>query len=615
MKVSNTLPFYNRLKPFSALLFFLFLITCGLQAQFRKLGFAYSENIRGSAVLFGNTLMYSAKADGSVDTVAMNGNRANGNSLYDNGNFGATNMQYIDIDGNTGEGAGTRNSSSADLLLPEGTNNIQLARLYWGGRARSADFNLSEEINQTIKIRKGTSGIYEELQAAQIDKSIFDMDLPIESFRYQAFADITSLVKQNGAGTYTVGNGAFSTGTGGSFGNYGAWCIVVVYENPALNFNSVRVIDGFQEVYSGGSTFTNPIRITGLNVPPEGLTASEAQIGVMAWEGDARFNGDFFRINNIRFSNSRNQDNNCWNGTVSIDGEHVTTKNPNYTDQMGIDIDNIYAGTNYNILPAASEIALQYGTTQDQYFSGVITAVIKMKQSDIRITKTVRDASNNQIAGTGEVLTYKIRGQNFGAGNTTDVIVTDSLPSTMLFVPNSLKINDCPGVVPGLKTDDIGDDIAEYDADTKTVRFRLGSNASSSAGGTLAPGETFDIEFKVTYNPVANGIAPPVVNVARLTAKSDAQENFVDDATVTISGSAAQRITYTFTGDGNWSNPANWSNNKVPPSTLPVFSTVIINHVDGGQCFLDVTQNIATGATLIVNSGKNLVIPGSLEIQ
>lgn len=598
---------------------FLFLFTCVLSsvsiAQFRKLGFVYSENMKGGAVMFGNTLMYYANPDLSVNVTAMNGNSANGNSVYDNGNYGATNMQYVDVDGSTGEGAGTRNSSSADLILPAGTNTIRFARLYWGGRALGSEFNLMDIANQTIKIRKGNSGAYLEYAAAQIDRSIFAAGTVDEYSRYQAFADITDLVKQEGAGTYMVGNGAFSTGTGGDFGNYGGWCIVVVYENPSLNFNSVRVIDGFQEVYSGGGLTSNPLILTGLNIPTQGLSAEDAQIGVANWEGDARWNGDYFKVNEITLSNAINQANNPWNGTISINGQHVTTKNPNYTDQMGIDIDQFNVGTGFNILPDDSTVSLRFGTTQDQYFVGVITAVVKMTESEIKITKTVADANNNQIAEAGEVLTYTIKGKNYSAGNVSAVIVSDSLPSTMSYVANSLKINYCPGLVNGIKTDTQGDDVAEYATTTKSIYFRLGNGADGSAGGSLAPLDSFEVEFKVTFNPVANGTAPPVINVARIRAKSAALENFIDDATVTINGATAQKITYTFTGNGNWNDAANWSDGKIPPSTLPVFSTIIIDHAEGGQCILNVTQSIATGAFITVNAGKSLIIPGSIRIQ
>lgn len=596
----------------------LFIFTCLLSsvatAQFRKLGFVYSENMKGGAVMFGNTLMYYANPDLSVNVTAMNGNSANGNSVYDNGNYGATNMQYVDVDGSTGEGAATRNSSSADLILPSGTNTIKFARLYWGGRALGSEFNLMDIANQKIKIRKGSSGAYTDYAAAQIDRSIFAAGTVEEYSRYQAFTDITDLVKQEGAGTYMVGNGAFSTGTGGDFGNYGAWCIVVVYENPALNYNSVRVIDGFQEVYTGGGLTSNPIILTGLNIPTQGLSAEDAQIGVANWEGDARWNGDYFKVNEITLSNGINQSNNPWNGTISINGQHVTTKNPNYTDQMGIDIDQFNVGTGFNILPDDSTVSLRFGTTQDQYFVGVVTAVVKMTESEIKITKAVKDASNNQIAEAGEVLTYTIKGKNYSAGNVSAVIVSDSLPSTMNFVANSLKVNYCPGIAAGVQTDTQGDDIAEYATANKTIYFRLGNGANGTTGGSLASADSFEIEFKVTFSPVANGTAPPVINVARVRAKSATLENYIDDATVVISGATAQHITYTFTGNGNWDNPANWSGNKVPPATLPVFSSIIIDHIDGGQCVLNVSQNIATGASIIVNAGKSFVIPGNLRI-
>lgn len=74
--------------------------------------------------------------------------------------------------------------------------------------------------------------------------------------------------------------------------------------------------------------------------------------------------------------------------------------------------------------------------------------------------------------------------------------------------------------------------------------------------------------------------------------------------------SANTPASFSFTGNGNWSNPANWAGGVVPPSTLPSGTTVTIN----GNCILDVTQHIAAGATLIVAAGKSLVINGSLTL-
>ena len=512
--------------------------------QFRNFAPAFSDNFKGDIAIFGNTLMNLVKENGTVDSVAMNGNSADGNSFYDNGSFGASNMQYADIDGNSGFGIETRNSSSADLMLPAGKNTIKLARLYWGGRVLTSDFNINVPANQTIKIRKGTTGGYREYNAAQFDKNVNNAGTPDEFYFYQAYADITEMVKQKGGGTYTVGNGAFSTGAGGDFGNYGGWSIVVVYENPALAFSSIRLYDGFQQVYIGGGATTTNITLTGLDIPSTPLNAADAQMGLISWEGDSRFNGDQLSINYYPVGNALNPVNNPMNGTITQNGVHVTTKKPNYTDQMGIDIDRFDVGTGYGILPNATEVSLQFGTNQDQYFSGVLSFVVRMKDPEINITKIVADSDGDNFGEPGEVLTYTIKGTNTGGGNANEMVLRDTLPSTITFLPNSLTVNFCPGVASGFKSDVMGDDIAEYDAAAKAVIFRLGNAATSTNGGSLAPGKSFEIEFKAIVNTPAAGQMFAVVNVARLKAISDAQQVFIDDATAVINLQEPEIINY-----------------------------------------------------------------------
>ena len=525
---------YRQTKNVTTFLLLIFLFPFSNQAQNRALGFVYSQNLKGGTALFGNTLMNAVNPNPVVDLVAMNGNSADGNSIYDNG---TSDMQYIDIDGNTGAGAGTRNSSSADLILPSGTNTIKIARLYWGGRAATADFDMSLAINQRIKIRKGISGPYQEYAAAQIDRNIQNAGLSNEYSRYQAYVDITALVQQQGAGTYTVGNGAFSTGIIDAFGNYGAWGIMIVYENPASNFNSVRVYDGFVQVYSGGSLTESTITLTGLNVPSSPVFSTDAKFGILGWEGDSRYNGDFIKINDTLFSNALNPSNNAWNGTITSNGTHVTTKNPNYTDQFGIDIDEADVGAGYGILPDASNVTIKLGTTGDQYFCGVITFVVKMKPlAVIKLTKTVTDANNNNIAEAGEVLTYKLKGKNIGIADANSVLLSDSLPSTITFVSGSLNVNYGTGISTGIKSDAPNDDIAEYIPSTNTITFRLGNGADAVNGGTLLPNDSFEVQFQVIVNTPANGNVPPIINVGRLSAIS-ALISYLDDATASISAS------------------------------------------------------------------------------
>ena len=75
------------------------------------------------------------------------------------------------------------------------------------------------------------------------------------------------------------------------------------------------------------------------------------------------------------------------------------------------------------------------------------------------------------------------------------------------------------------------------------------------------------------------------------------------------------KATYTFNGNGNWSNAANWVNKMKPPATIAGTYKIFIDPVPGGECVLDVNQQITEGAIFTVRSGKAFVIPGNLHIN
>lgn len=516
--------------------FILLFFTAGIQAQFRNYNIVYADNARGNIAMFGNTLM-AIVDNATINTIKMNDNAANGNSTFGN-DF--ENMQYVDVDGNGFTGSGTRNSSTADLLLPAGTNTIKLARLYWGGRVKDSEFDLTQVANKKIKIRKGNFLAYTEFTTAQFDKNNFVQNN--ESYtRYQAFVDITTFIQANGTGTYSVGNAPLSTGAIDNGGNYGGWCIVIVYENPAMDFNSVRLYDGFQQVFNNGNPQSTSITLTGLNAPSGPLSATDASMGVITWEGDANLTGDFLKINGNIFSNALNPANNPWNGTISNNASHITTKKPNFTNQMGIDIDQFDAGTGYGILPNATSVTLEFGTEADQYFPGIFSFVIKMKEPAVTLDKFVSDANNNNKAEIDEMLTYTLKGKNTGPGNANNVTITDTLPNTVTYSPNSLKVISCPGVTPGFKSDAVGDDIAEQIVigSSQVLQFRLGTGANGVTGGVLAADESYELQFTVTVNNPGQGKpVPSIINTARIKATSDANTDFTDDGTAIINPEA-----------------------------------------------------------------------------
>jgi uncharacterized repeat protein (TIGR01451 family) len=500
-------------------------------AQFRNYNLVYSDNIKGGAAIFGNTLTHIV-TDNVADTAKMNGNRADGNSTFGNDN---SNIQTIDVDGNTGIGVGTKNSSAASLALPAGANYIKLARLYWGGRVRRNEYNLAVDSLKRIKVSYN-GGTYAEYAAYQLDKNTTGTGNSTVN-QYQAYVDITDFVKSRGSGTYTVGNAPLSVGATGNGGNYGGWCIVVVYENFSLpSYNSVRVYDGFQQVFNGGAAQITSATLTGLNVPSGPMSLRDAKMGAMVWEGDANLTLDYLKINGINFQNSLNAINNPWNGTITDTGVHVTTKNPNYTNQMGIDIDQFYVGNGYGIQPGDTSVTLEFGTEADQYFPGLFTFQIKTNDPTVTIDKFVKDANNNHIAQVNEELTYTLKGKNSGIGDAHFVVITDSLPNTVTYVPGSMKVITCTGLAAGATLSDaVGDDQGDYIVANRTIICRVGTGATEKDGGLLKHNETFEIEFKVTVNnPGSNATVPPIINVARIVGYSDAGAKSTDDGTAIL---------------------------------------------------------------------------------
>ena len=77
-------------------------------------------------------------------------------------------------------------------------------------------------------------------------------------------------------------------------------------------------------------------------------------------------------------------------------------------------------------------------------------------------------------------------------------------------------------------------------------------------------------------------------------------------------------VVYTFIGNGNWSDPANWDVNGVPPDETNPDSKIYINNMPGGMCYLDVPYIVKSGTLptwLVVFTGSHLVIPGKLTVK
>ncbi len=508
------------------------LSTLGLTstAQLKPFTQVYSDNLKGGTVMFGNTMFNIVDSNNlnliRVDKMNQTGNAANpfglGGSEWGNDD---DHMRFTDIDGT----AGTTNSSSADLILPAGTNTIKFARLYWGGRYRRTDVTKGRDSLRKIFIRKGTSGAYTLATApiANVDTLVINNTDRV----YQSYVDVTQFVNTLGGGTYTIANLPASIGNTSGGGYYGGWAIVVAYENLSEPYNSIRIFNGFARVSSSGTVRDT---LTGLNVPNNPLAADEAVLSTMAWEGDANLTGDYLRVNDVTVSNVMNPSTNFWNGSITKNGVNVTTKNPNYTNQMGIDIDEMNVGTGFGILPNATQVRVTFATEQDQYFPSLFAFKIRMKDPLVTLDKAVIDESGNGFVEGNEELTYVLSGTNTGTGVAYNATITDTLPSNVTYVANSLEIVNGGGAPLGPKTDAAdGDQALKGTANGQTyVKFFVGTGATGTTGGQLSstPLGDYSVRFKVRAGAIPGSIS----NTARITANSQAGDLFTDDGTAVI---------------------------------------------------------------------------------
>jgi uncharacterized repeat protein (TIGR01451 family) len=520
------------------------------QNTIRAFNSIYSENLKGGTTMFGNTILNVVSSNGQSNNSSVNLTYMNQTSNPNNGVGGlgysqygndGNNMQFTDIDNMSS----TQNSSSADLILPSGTNTIKFARLYWGGKINNSVITASPDTLRKIKIRKGTSGAY--FNALTPTTNVDQFAISSTEKAYQSFVDITSFINTNGGGTYTVADLPVTSGTSSTGGKYGGWVIVVAYENLSQPYNSIRLYDGFSQVYSNGNTTYLTIQLNGLNVPSTPLLSNEAVMGTMAWEGDANLgasqsnpDGDFIKINNVTVQNAVNPAKNFWNGSISKNGAFVTTKNPNYSNQMGIDIDEVNVGTGYNIQPNATSLTFQFGTEADMYFPSIFTFSIRVKDPTVTLNKTVADANNNGFVESNEELTYTLSGNNQGTGSSYNTYIVDSLPRNVSYVPNTLQVINAAGVTSGIKTDAQDNDQAFKGTTSNNreyVKFFIGNGATGSVGGELPTGTAgnYAVKFKVR----AQQIPGSIINTARIYGNSVVGDLFTDDGTAVIGEDSA----------------------------------------------------------------------------
>ncbi|OHE19299.1 MAG: hypothetical protein A2540_04175, partial [Sulfurimonas sp. RIFOXYD2_FULL_37_8] len=324
---------------------------------------------------------------------------------------------------------------------------------------------------------------------------------------YQGVYDVTALVKQSidlvPAATID------STGYSGTFwganvlakkftNGYGAWSLVVIYEDYDDTLKNISLYDGFIAVNDGDTRSTT---LSGFLTPTSG--AVHSNLLIFGGEGDITLTDSVTMTD--RFGIDRSLGSNIFDSSQEINGVSVTSRNPSCINTIGIDIDSFDVGstsaTTQIIGNGQTSTTVKLKSTGDVYYPGVFAFSTELYIPDVCYLEDVTfnglPITGDNIPSTNDDVLFDVTITNKTDEVAKGVFVEKVFdkPSEITYVDGSMQIAPIPGITYSAKTDAIGDDTAEYSTDTKTAKFLLGTGATWYIGGTLSK----DVDTKFKY--------------------------------------------------------------------------------------------------------------------
>jgi len=459
-------------------------------AQERTFAQVFTGNFPGQLLTIGNSVV---TCDRTQVAAAICDAVEAGTGAATASNNDIVDTDWIDIDADPN----TYNSSSADLQLDA---EVVWARLYWwgaldDGQARAPSRSADTPLEVLAEV-PGTAG-YVTVTAQASDFGEVDGNDP-----YVAFADVTGMVQDAGAGTYTIANVATNRG---SDDHFGGWALVVVNRNTALPFRHISVYDGLQRFgdVAGPITANFGPFLTPLAGPMDAqmtfihLDGDAGKSDVLFFEGETQPGADL--------ANALNPMTDAGNSTISNLGMPVTTRNPAFRNTLGTDIDTFDVSA---LLTNGDELAAATfeGGAAETNFAVVAGFQTLVYAPNVEVRLTVSDI-NGGVIKAGDVLEYTATVSNLNALDDANLVqFNNTIPAGTTYVANSLELATSPagGATPGALSDaedaDTGAVVVDG-ADTKVV-VNLGAGATGTLGGSLVNNASTSVTFRVTVDPV-----------------------------------------------------------------------------------------------------------------
>jgi fimbrial isopeptide formation D2 family protein/MYXO-CTERM domain-containing protein len=463
----------------------------------------HQEDLHGDVVVFGSTLAFDCGAGisapaGSVASCAGQVNVADtAPDLY--WRDGVANASITP----------TQARTSATLVLPPGAF-VTYARLYWGALRDGA----AADTNATLDWLGGPA---QQIVADQSWVVPYGPAHPTWNY-YQSSGDATDFVSSWGAGDFRISDVEALPLVGLDVDRaFSAWTLVVFYENPGEDLRNLALFDSFTSIDKDVPGHDKAeVTLTGFLIPQ----AFNARMTAFAYEGDNIYDGDHFTINGVQLSDAKNPAANFYNGSRSYLGAAVSGSQdvPKLSGEpgsmSGYDLDTVDVKS--QLKPGDKSALVGADSILDIFLlGGFVTSVQSLAPDFKGMGKEVVDLDGGAVV-QGDTLEYTITAVNGGNDSSKNSVLTDVIQPGLSYVPGSIEILE--GGVVGVKSDQSGDDQAEYSAGAKLITVRVGTGATAATGGKVAAGATVKVRFRVKVTAAAG----TVENQAQLDAEGNA---------------------------------------------------------------------------------------------
>ncbi|MGL5329539.1 MAG: beta strand repeat-containing protein, partial [Peptostreptococcaceae bacterium] len=405
----------------------------------------FTSTTNGAITFIGNTLGLSQQTNtsnagtaGSIGAFVNNNTTAQANATWPAG----TTFNF------------SQNSSQAILNIPAGSTVLH-AELIWGGNYLTVNQNIQAQLNNSVTFTtpSGTFSIAPDPATAQ-QVTFLSAVAGSNLGMYSRSQDVTSLVQAAGNGTYSTGRvpGIVDpSNTSTSDTNNAGWTLAVIYENSALPLRNMTLYNGLDIISTTLNPFTD-ISLSGFSTPINGPT--NGRLLLSAAEGDANISGDMAQFGPntaalTTLSGPNNLANNFFGSQINNDSGNLNTSGTfGNRNQNPATATNIVGGrqgwdiTNVNIsntlTNSQTSAVARLTTTGDSYFPNALALQIDINTISFdSMFKQVDKA----FADVGDTLTYTFPIHNTSSVLGENVVLVDTLPSSVAFIPGSVTID------------------------------------------------------------------------------------------------------------------------------------------------------------------------------